>query len=233
MRIAIMQPYFFPYLGYFQLINCVDTFVIFDDVNFINRGWINRNNILLNGSPHLIHVPLIEASQNKLINEILVVSETKWRTKLLKNIEHSYKRAPYFDPVYAIFESVIQSSHALISLLNLFGIQKVCDYLKINTKLVESSSIYENKSLKGQDRIIDICKKEKAEQYVNPSGGIELYDKSIFKEEGIQLNFLISKKTPYQQFKNEFVPYLSILDIMMFNSVEEINDLLNNGYELT
>ena len=102
-----MQPYFFPYIGYFQLINAVDKFIIYDDVNYIKKGWINRNNILVNNSPNLIQVPLIAASQNRLIKDILVVDENNWKDKLLKTIYFNYKKAPFFDQIFSLLEEVL------------------------------------------------------------------------------------------------------------------------------
>jgi hypothetical protein len=227
MKIAIMQPYFFPYLGYFQLIAAVDKFVIYDDVNFINRGWINRNNILINGKASLINVPLNGASQNKRIKDINIVSDQKWRNTLLKTIEHSYKKAPYFDEVYYILQRAINSDVSTISEFNFIGLKTVCEYLGITTSIVTSSEVYSNCNLKGQERILSICKKENAQNYINPCGGKELYNSEVFSKEGISLHFLKSETPPYKQFMNEFLPALSIIDIMMFCSFNDIRFQLN------
>ncbi len=232
MKIAVMQPYFFPYIGYFQLINAVDKFVVLDDVNFINRGWINRNNILLNGKSHLFQVPLSDASQNKLINQIHIVKENKWIVKLQKTFEQCYRKAPFFEPVNSILNQVLTSTITNIAELNVMALKFVCKYLNIETQIIPSSSAYLNTHLKGQHRILDICLQEKSTQYINPQGGKELYHAEIFNSKGIQLNFLNTKNFKYTQFSNEFVPFLSILDLMMFNSIEEINLILNHQYEL-
>src|ERR1039458_5451183 len=170
MKIAIMQPYFLPYIGYFQLMNAVDKFVVLDDVNYINKGWINRNNILVNGKANLFAIPLKEASQNKLINEISVVDEAKWRTKLLKTIELSYKKAPFFAIVYPMIEEIINSGNSKISDLNYYSLVRINNYLDLNTEIVSTSSIYKNSDLKAEKRIIDICLKEHASIYINPIG---------------------------------------------------------------
>ena len=113
MKIAIMQPYFFPYLGYWQLMNIVDKFVIYDDVNYIKRGWINRNRILVEGKPFYIHVPVMKASQNKIINEMEVFVDSSLRKKELKTIELAYKKAPFFDSVYPLIKGKRQIASTL------------------------------------------------------------------------------------------------------------------------
>lgn len=227
MKLAIMQPYFFPYLGYFQLIAAVDKFIIYDDVNFINRGWINRNNILINGKAGLISVPLNGASQNKRIKDILPLSEQKWRISLLKTIEQNYKKAPQFDMVYPMLQQVINNDAGTISDFNYLGIKSVCAYLGISTSLIPSSEIYANSELKGQYRILDICKKENATSYYNPIGGVELYDRKVFTQEDISLSFLKSESPPYKQLTDKFTPALSIIDLLMFASIDEIKFQLN------
>lgn len=231
MKIAIMQPYIYPYIGYFQLINSVDKFVILDDVNYINKGWINRNNILVNGKSNLFTIPLKEASQNKKISEILISDDVNWETKFLKTVLLSYKKAPFFGIVYPVIEEITNSSKTNISKFNLQAIERICQYLEINTKIVPSSSIYENDHLKAQDKIIDICIQENASIYVNPIGGIELYNKQDFINNELELFFIKSKNILYKQFNNEFVAWLSIIDVLMFNSKEEVAGLLNQ-YEL-
>lgn len=231
MRIAIMQPYFLPYIGYLQLMNVVDKFVLYDDVNYINKGWINRNRILVSGKEYLFTIPLKEASQNKLINEIYLSDDPKWRGKLLKTFEQAYKKAPFYLTAFAVTEKIINLDAEKVSdwIADSFAI--LAQYLNIQTEIVASSSIYQNTHLKGQERILDICQQEKADHYINPIGGTDLYDKSIFDKAGIQLNFLKSKPLIYSQFKNEFVPWLSIVDIMMFNDIPTIQGILNE-YEL-
>lgn len=226
MTLAIMQPYLFPYVGYFQLINAVDKFVIYDDVAFINKGWINRNNILSNGKASLFTLPLVGASQNKLINEIKVENLLVWGKKFLKTLEQNYKKAPHYQSVIGIIEKIVQSENTNIADLIYLSLQEICAYLKIDTELVRTSTIYQNQHLKAQERILDICLQEKANHYINPIGGQELYDKMLFAENGIKLNFIQSKRSEYQQFKNEFVPWLSIIDLMMFCSVDEIKQQL-------
>jgi len=227
MKLAIMQPYIFPYIGYFQLINAVDKFVIYDDVAYINKGWINRNNILLGGKASLFTIPLISASQNKLIREIEIENLALYRKKFLKTIEQSYKKSPYFEPVFQIIEQVFNSDINNIAQFITFSIKATCEYIGINTAIVDSSTLYQNEHLKAQERILDICLQEKANHYINPNGGMSLYDNAFFETVQIRLNFIKAQPIIYKQFCDEFVPFLSIIDVMMFNSKSEIQGLLN------
>ncbi len=231
MKTAIMQPYFLPYIGYFQLIKSVDQFVIFDDVNYIKKGWINRNSILVNGQPNLFSIGLKDMSQNKLINEITIDSQSEWNKNLLKTIAFSYKRAPFFSEIFPVIEDILQNDEKNLATFIEYSLRKICDYLNIATAIFTASSIEKNHGLKGQLKIIAICKKTNTTDYVNAIGGKELYDAKVFLENNIQLHFIQSKKMEYPQFKNEFVPWLSIIDVMMFNSPEIIEGLLNQ-YEL-
>ncbi|TDE16557.1 WbqC family protein [Dyadobacter psychrotolerans] len=231
MTIAIMQPYIFPYIGYFQLINAVDKFIIYDDVNFINKGWINRNNLLVSGKPHLFTIPLKDASQNKLIYEVEMLKGDPWKKKFLKTLQQSYQKAPNYQKVSILIEEIVHLELETINDLTIAALQKVCSYMGITTEIILSSGIYKNTELKGQDRILDICKKEQASHYINPIGGMELYNKDKFSTEGIQLNFLKSVAKPYPQFQNGFVPWLSVIDVLMFNDQENLNTLLKE-YEL-
>jgi len=223
-----MQPYFLPYIGYWQLVNVVDKYVIYDDVNYINKGWINRNNILLNKQPFLFTLNLLGASQNKLINEISVDTN---QTKLIKTFEIAYKKAPFFDNTFHFLKHIFEYNNK--NLANFVGnsIIQISSYLGLKTQFTYSSEINKKCSLKGQEKILNICNVLQATEYINAIGGIQLYSKEMFKGQGIELKFIRSKPIEYKQFNNEFVPWLSILDVMMFNSVEEISKMLDN-YEL-
>jgi hypothetical protein len=224
MKLAIMQPYFFSYIGYWQLINAVDTFVIYDDVNFIKKGYINRNSILLNGKPHIFTLELIGASQNKLINEIGVGGNSQ---KILKIIKHSYSKAPYYDTVFPIIKDILDNKEKNLAKFLEYSLKKISEYLEMDTRFIYSSDIRKNNSLKAQEKIMDISKKLNTENYINAIGGQELYDKDSFEKNNIKLNFLDTEILEYQQFKNDFIPYLSIIDILMFNSVNEIKTMLD------
>ena len=221
-----MQPYLFPYIGYFQLINAVDKFIILDDVNFINRGWINRNYILVNGKKNLFTIPLKKASQNKLIKDIYISSDINWKKKFLKKIKFSYGRTTYFEDIYPIITDIINNKENNLSKFIYYSLIKLKKYLNIKTKIIPSSDIYNNNNLKGQYRILGICQIEKAKHYINPEGGQKIYDKNLFKKNGVKINFLKTKYFTYKQLNNEFIPNLSIIDILMFNSKERIYQFL-------
>lgn len=229
-----MQPYLFPYIGYFQLVAAVNKFVIYDDVNFIKGGWINRNNVLINKKSNLFTVPLNKASSYTLINETKINLKVYniWKVKFLRSLEQSYKKSPYFTDVFNLIENVLEiNENDLISKLAVNSIKSVSDYLQLDTEICETSEIYNTKTKSGQERVLDICEIEKASQYINPIGGIELYSKNTFKEKGIVLNFIKSKPIIYSQFDNDFSPWLSIIDVLMFNSIGEVNKMVNQ-YEL-
>lgn len=231
MTLAIMQPYFLPYIGYMQSMSAVDTFVLYDDVAFINRGWINRNKLLINGQEHLFTVPLKEASQNKRINEVKLADDLKWRSKLLKTIEQGYRKAPYYGTVMPITEKIINFTTDSVADLVHNSLVEVNQYLGLTTRLVASSSVYGNVQLKAQERILDICRQEGATRYINPIGGTELYDKPTFSQAGIELNFIKAKRVDYPQFTNDFIPWLSVLDALMFCDVPAVQAMLG-AYEL-
>ncbi len=230
MKIAIMQPYLFPYIAYFQLINAVDSFVIYDDVNFIKQGWINKNSILANGKSNSFVLPLENQSSFKKINEtnISLTNFENWKGKFLKTLNQNYAKAPFYSTIQPIVDESLVYGNGLISTLNLNVLKKIANYLTIETKIIESSSNYNNIDLKGSNRVIDICKIEKASNYINLIGGISLYQKSEFSSNGIELNFIQSNEVIYKQFENNFVPNLSIIDVLMFNSPNNIKIMLNN-----
>ena len=229
MKLAIMQPYFLPYIGYFQLINTADEFVVLDDVNYINRGWINRNRVLINGQAKYITVPLKDASQNKLIDEIDIVDDKTWRNSLLKTIEMSYKKTLMFDDVFPMLKKIIEFEDTNLSRFILNSIKQITNYLSIDTKIVDSSREFDKKGLKAEERILDICLTEKASTYINPIGGLELYHKELFKSHNVDLFFQKTQIKEYKQLKTtEFVPYLSILDVLMNCEKAEVSDFLTN-----
>lgn len=246
MKLAIMQPYFFPYIGYFQLINAADRFIVYDNVNFIKKGWINRNQILLNHSyKSLITVPLKHKSSFLKIREIEIDNSDNWRKKMLNILEYNYKKAPFFNEIFPILNIIINFNTNLISEFNINSIKELCKYLEINTFIQSNTKKYQHienylceynkKTNKPFDakvvRILEICKKENATIYINAIGGMDLYNKEEFMESGIQLYFLKTSDITYKQFNNEFIPNLSIIDVMMFNSKEEIKEILDK-YDL-
>ena len=223
-----MQPYFLPYIGYFQLMKSVDKYVIADDMNYIKQGYINRNYILLNGKPFMFHLSLIEASQNKRINEIYVAED---QSKFLKTIEVNYRKAPYFNQVFPMVEDIIRYEDKNLGRYVGNSIIKIADYLRIDTEFLYNSDHECENTLKLQERLIANCQLYGAKVYINAIGGMDLYDKETFKKVGIDLLFLKMQPIEYKQYNNPFVPNLSILDVLMFNSVEQTNEFLEQ-YEL-
>jgi len=231
MKVAIMQPYLFPYIGYFQLVEAVDYFVILDEVNFIKRGWINRNRILISNKEHTFTLPLQKASQNKLIKELELFKPDSSKEKLLTTIRHAYSKAPEFEGVFPVLEEIILSQEKNLSPYIGNSIRKIINLLDIKTKIIFCHDINHDKKLKGQDRIIDICLALNASEYINPYGGSSIYDRETFQRNNIKLHFLKSRDIKYQQFNTAFVPWLSIIDLLMFNSIDHIKGFLNE-YDL-
>ena len=228
MKIGIMQPYFLPYIGYWQLLNAVDKYIIYDDVNFIKGGWINRNRILVNKEPKMLTLKLNGASPNKLINEIEILDNNIQIKKILKTIDISYRKAPYFEVIYPLIEKILKFNELNLAKFIKNSFEIICEYLDIKTELIISSSLEKKSELKAQDKVINICKILKATEYYNAIGGQELYSFDKFKEEKIQLKFLKTKDIKYKQLDNEFISNLSILDVLMFNSKEEVKKMLNS-----
>jgi hypothetical protein len=228
MKLGIMQPYFLPYIGYFQLIKAVEKYVIYDDVNFIKGGWINRNRILLNGNTFMINVPMQAASPFKKINEIQVGA---YKEKVLQTIIQAYRKSPYFNYVFPLISDIIKFDSDNLALFITNSIIKISEYLQLNTEFVLSSEIKKNNDLKAQDKVLTICKIIGATEYYNSIGGQELYNKDQFAKNNIELKFLNPVLTEYHQFRNEFIPWLSILDVIMFNSIDEVNNMLDK-YEI-
>lgn len=232
MKVGIMQPYIFPYIGYFQAINTVDKYVIYDDVQFIKRGWINRNRLLINGKANMITFKIIKHNFKLNINEIFLVDNFEYENnKILKSIELAYSRAPYFSNTIDVIRDILNYKDKNISKFIINSIVKICSFLDINTELIISSQLKKDTSLKAQEKGIHINKILGSDTCINAIGGMELYSKGEFKEQGIDLFFIKMKEVKYKQFNDEFIPNLSIIDVMMFNSIEEIKVMLE-AYEL-
>ena len=231
MKVGIMQPYFFPYIGYWQLLNAVEKYVIYDDVNFIKGGWINRNRILIGKEPKYFNVQMVGASPYKLINEINVNNDERIIDKNLRIIEAAYKKAPYYDSAYPIIQKILKSGKENLAEYITESIKEICNYLDITTELIISSDLQKDNSLRGQEKVLTICNLLNATEYYNAVGGQELYSFSDFRQKGIELKFIKSNPIVYKQFEEEFQENLSILDVMMFNSKEQIKEYLED-YEL-
>ena len=222
-----MQPYFMPYIGYFQLISSVDEFIIYDNIQYTKKGWINRNRISVNGKDQLITAPLKKDSDYLDIEKRELSKSWDYdRIKILNTIKNGYKKSSNFEEAYSIIELCLLNDK-----INLFefiynSIEIINNYLDIDTRIIISSSIDIDHSLRSQDKVIAICKSRGATEYINSIGGIDLYKKEDFKCNGIELNFIKSNSIEYIQFNNGFIPWLSIIDVMMFNKKEIIKEYL-------
>ena len=225
MKIGIVQPYFLPYIGYFALINAVDKFVYFGDVQYIKRGWVNRNRIKVVNNWHYITLPVKKAPLSANINEVCIIEDEKEINKIKMSIERSYRKTPYYNEIKeSIFDLIIHGES--ISKLNIDLTNKICNYLNIDTEMYISSEILKDNSLKGEDKIINICKILGGDHYINPIGGIKIYSKEKFLESGIKLNFIKMNEIVYPQGKGDFIPNLSIIDVLMWNSIEDVKSML-------
>ena len=227
MNLAVMQPYLFPYMGYYQLIAAVDRFVIYDDVNYINRGWINRNRILIRGEAAYFTMPLQKASQNKRICDLFIFEKEKWASTFLKTLKSAYSKSPEFDTGFFLIESIVNFKTDSLTEFLENSIKVMAEVLFLKTEIVRSAGRYGNEKLKGTERIMDICKKEKAHIYINAPGGELLYSKEDFCTMSIALKFIQSAQISYPQFGDKFVVGLSIVDVLMFNPLSEVKNFIN------
>lgn len=232
MRMAIMQPYFFPYIGYFQLMNAVDEFVIYNNIKYTKKGWINRNRILVNGKNAYITLPLKKDSDYLDVRDRYLAEIWSFkRNKMLNKIIESYRKSPNFDFVCPMIEKCIMFKEYNLFKFVLNSLNLTKEYLGIRTSFLIASTIPIDHELKAEKKVVEICKARKVNMYLNPFGGIKLYTKDNFTDEGIDIRFLKTNDIIYKQFNNDFVPSLSIIDVMMFNSKEQINEMLKE-YEI-
>lgn len=224
MKFAVMQPYLFPYLGYYQLVKSVDKFILYDDVTFIKGGFINRNNILSNNKILRFTIPVPGGSSNKLINELKFDVNVK---KILKTIEQSYRKAPFFKDVYPIIESVINDGDRRLEFLCKKSITSVFDYLGLKYEVIFSSDLEYDRSKLAADKLIEMSKVLGIRNYINSPGGIDLYDKEYFDEHNVTLKFIQTNEYNYQQKTDDFIPNLSMIDVLMWNKKEDVKELLN------
>ena len=231
MRLAIMQPYFLPYIGYWQLMGAVDAFVVYDRIKYTKKGWINRNRMLQNGDAATFSLPLASGSDQLMVCERELAPSFD-RRKLLAQFEGCYRKAPQFETLRPWLQSVV-----LDPANNLFdylwqSIVKTRHQLGLTTKLIVSSEVEHDESLKAQDKVLAICKALGATSYVNAIGGLELYEREAFAAEGIELQFHKARPFEYAQFGNAFVPWLSILDVLMFNPATVVDDAVRHQFDL-
>ena len=234
MKVGIMQPYLFPYLGYFQLINAVDTFVIYDDVQYIKNGWINRNRIQLNGKEILFTFGIKRDSSKKNINERFYSEKTFESTKdnFFKTITLAYKKAPFFSETNELINKIFTFASLNVAEFNTNSLKMICHHIGIDTKFLLSSEFQKDNTKKSQDRVIEINKLLDSDCYINLIGGIELYSPDVFMNQGIPLKFIGMNDVKYPQFNEKFIPSLSIIDVLMCNSKKNVVEHLINEYIL-
>jgi len=231
MRAAIMQPYFLPYIGYFQLIAAVDLFVVYDNIKYTKKGWINRNRFLQGGKDAMFSLPLKQDSDHLDIRE-RELAASFLPDKLLNQLAGAYRSAPFFHQTYPLLERILRHGDANLFRFLHHSILAVCGHLGIPTELRVSSSVGIDHHLKGQEKVLALCRSVGADSYLNAIGGLSLYSREAFREKGIALQFIKLGPFEYPQFEAPFVPSLSILDVMMFNPVETIQACLRANYEL-
>jgi len=226
MNVSIMQPYFFPYIGYFQLIAVSDVFVLHDDVQYIKGGWVNRNRILFNGESRMITLPVQKDAHELPINARRYIADKQARKDIINLIKQAYPRAPFFQLIFSFLIELLMFEDKNVAHFNENLIRRITDYLGLSCKIITSSCMDKNNDLKGERRVLEICKQLGATSYINLIGGTELYHHESFRQHEISLHFLEAKNECYEQLGKTWVPFLSIIDVLMFNSVEEIRRLL-------
>lgn len=229
MKLGIMQPYILPYIGYFQLIKSVDFFLVCDNMQYTKKGWINRNRILQNGKDAFFTLPLKNAPQSAHIADREIAPDFN-AEHLLQQFTHAYQRSPYFEEALPLLQSIMRHNDLNLFNFNLNSIREVCKHLGIQTRIGKTSDAPINHDLKKEDKVLALCQAMGAQTYINSIGGRELYNKERFKQNGVSLDFLETTPFQYKQFKNEFIPWLSMVDILMFNPIETIKQWTSSNY---
>lgn len=229
MKLAVMQPYLFPYIGYFQLIHASDIFLIYDDVAYIKQGYINRNSVLCANGATRFTVPVRGASSNRLISDLQFATDV---AKVLRTIEQCYSKAPYFETVFPLIRQILENEDRAIASVCMTSYQSIFSYLGLEKQFKKTSELDYDRTASAQDRLVALCHKFGADCYINTPGGRFLYTKKEFAEQGVELKFIDSVAVEYPQRTNRFVPNLSIIDILMNCSPDQTVSLLGK-YELT
>ena len=225
-----MQPYFFPYIGYFQLINSVDRFIFFDDVQYIRHGWINRNRILKpdEGTQYFAG-SLQKHSQKTIIKDIRLQEDDVWKTKIFGQLDHYKKRAEFYTQTIGLLKECLNTKETSITRFNGHCLRVVFEFLGIPFKVEISSEMdFDYSKVTGPGEwALRICEQLKADEYTNPLGGKELFNRNQFEGANIKLSFLSSVLTPYSQKRQNFEEGLSIIDVLMFNGPEETRKMVD------
>lgn len=228
-RVAIMQPYFFPYIGYFQLIAAVDQFVVYDNIKYTKKGWINRNRFLQNGKDAMFTLSLKKDSDSLDVCERELAADFD-REHLLNQLKGAYQRAPYFEQTFPLVEQIVRCEERNLFRYVHHSIVQACQHLGVTTDVKISSEVPIDHALHAQEKVLALCGALGATTYVNAIGGVELYSKEVFSAKGVELKFIQSSPFEYVQFDAHFVPWLSIIDVLMFNPLSEVQLKINSGY---
>jgi WbqC-like protein family len=230
-RAAIMQPYFLPYIGYYQLIAAADMFVIYDNIKYTKKGWINRNRFLLNGADAIFSIPLRHDSDALAVVERHIADDFE-PVKLVRRLRAAYEHAPFFSANFPVIEEIIHFSSRNLFEYIANSVDKMCTWLGIGTVIKKASTIAIDRTLKAEDKVVTLCEALAASEYINLSGGLELYSREHFASHGIELRFIKSRAIQYAQFGGPFVPWLSIVDVLMFNRRQQVRDWVHHEFDL-
>ena len=230
MKISVMQPYFFPYLGYFSLIQDSDVFVVLDNVQYVRRGWMNRNRVIgKNQSPVYFHLSTIKAPQKTMTRQIKIDHNREWKKTLLDKLDYYEKSAPYFEETKAMVERLISFETDSLCDMNIHILEELCKFLGITTKFVLASDleIDESKIIETDDWGLEITKTFGASDYINLWGGRHIYSVNKYNNSNITLKFIENELVYYNQHNEMFIKSLSIIDVLMYNDRAETMDLIN------
>jgi len=230
-KIAIMQPYFLPYIGYFQLIGAVDAFIVYDNIKYTKKGWINRNRIADRSTESVISLPL-KAGSDSLDVRDRGLAESFDGNKVLQKFSGAYGAAPQYEAVFCLLKRIMHTDTRNLFEFIHASLQHVCAYTGLVTPMLVSSTIPIDHSLRGKDKVLALCKELGATQYINPIGGVDLYDKSEFAAQGVTLGFLQAQEFVYPRMGGVFIPWLSFIDVLMYNPLETVSYELSHGYRI-
>jgi WbqC-like protein family len=229
--LAVMQPYLLPYIGYFQLIGAVDVFVVYDNIKYTKKGWINRNRMLRDGKDVLFSLPLKGDSDSLNIAQRELATNFS-REKLLNQFIGVYRRAPHFARTFPLIEQVVHCPETNLFRFLHYSIFRICQHLGMETEIRKSSDIDIDHGLRAQDKVLAVCSALGATKYLNSQGGVALYDREAFLARGIELKFIRPIPYLYQQFGAPFVPWLSIIDMLMFVPLDEMQKIVHTHCEI-
>jgi hypothetical protein len=227
MLVAIHQPQFLPWLGYFDKIRQSDVFILLDNVQFKKNEWQNRNRIRTDQGAQWLTVP-VKHNFGQNINEVIINNNMDWRRRHLKAIEQHYRKSPHFDKYFMLFEELYAKEWISLEELNSFIILEIVKILEIDTKIVKSSEI--KTTGKSTDRLIELCEYFKASSYLSGIDGKKYMDFDQFKRHNIKVVTQDYQHPVYNQLytrsDEEFVSHLSILDLL-FNCGQRSFEVLN------